>query len=56
MKGVYICNINFWFIHGYCVLWAIMKSDAAITLSTEKFIEQIKADTIGWRLPSFLKQ
>mgnify|MGYP000010319732 FL=1 len=55
MKGVYICNINFWFIHGYCVLWAIMKSDAAITLSTEKFIEQIKADTIGLAFTKLLE-
>ena len=55
MKGVYICNINFWFIHGYCVLWAIMKSDAAITLSTEKFIEQIKTDTIGLAFTKLLE-
>mgnify|MGYP006905776260 FL=1 len=55
MKGVIIFNINFWFIHGYCVLWAIMKSDAAITLSTEKFIEQIKADTIGLAFTKLLE-
>ena len=55
MKGVYICNINCWFIHGYCVLWAIMKSDAAITLSTEKFIEEIKGDTIGFAFTKLLE-